>query len=106
MRHPERERYWHGVMRRQASSGQSITQFCRLNQVSESRFFLWRRKLQDRAKRVPEIPTLVPVRVLPGPSNHFGLRVRCPSGHVVEVDSADLSILGTLLQALGGAGSC
>ena len=106
MRHPERERYWLGVMRRQASSGQSVTQFCRLNQVSESRFFLWRRKLQDRAKRVPEIPTLVPVRVLPGPSSHFGLRIRCPSGHVVEVDSADPSILGALLLALGGAGFC
>jgi hypothetical protein len=46
------------------------------------------------------------VRVLPGPSNHFGLRVRCPSGHVVEVDSADPSILGTLLQSLGSTGPC
>lgn len=106
MRHPERERYWLGVMRRQASSGQSVTQFCRLNQVSESKFFLWRRKLQDRSKAVAGIQTLVPVRVLPGSSNTFGLRVRCPSGHVVEVDSADPSILATLFRALGGAGSC
>ncbi len=104
MRHPERERYWLGVMRRQASSGQSVTQFCRLNQVSESKFFLWRRKLQDRSKAVAGIQTLVPVRVLPGSSNTFGLRVRCPSGHVVEVDSADPSILATLFRALGGAG--
>ena len=106
MGHPERERYWRGVIRRQGSRGQTITQFSRLNQVSESRFFLCRRKLQDRTKRIPVIPILVPVRVLPGPSSHFGLRIRCPSGLVVEVDSADPSILGTLIQSLGSAGPC
>ena len=90
----------------QSSSCQSITQFYRPYQLSESRFYLWRHKFQERSSPIQGVATLIPVRVVPGPSTNCGLGVRCLSGHVVEVDSADPSILVTLLHALVDASRC
>jgi hypothetical protein len=43
-----KERYWRGVVRGHASSGQSVREYCRQAGVKESAFYWWRRELPRR----------------------------------------------------------
>jgi len=43
---------WRELLRRQATSGLSVTEFCRRQDVSEASFYQWRKRL--RAESPPE----------------------------------------------------
>jgi hypothetical protein len=88
---PRRRTYWEAVVRRWRKSGQSVRAFCRAEELRESAFYFWRRKLGQRGcgKVVGNGPQLrgdpptpaspSPSRVSPGhsPSPCF---LPCPSG--------------------------
>ena len=93
-----REQYWRGLVSGWQSSGLSVREFCRQRSVAEASFYSWRGELQRRdARSAPSPPSaFVPVTVLPA----GGVEVRCPSGHVVALPSADRDTLRNLFAAL------
>jgi transposase-like protein len=54
---PQRRSYWEEVMRRWREGGQAVRAFCRAEELRESAFYFWRRKLarggRRSGKRVP-----------------------------------------------------
>lgn len=114
----ERERYWRGVLQRQRKSGQSIRQFCLENELTETAFYSWRRRLKTPRSRArntstvasesrkgtaeptPFIPVNIQALMEPGGM----IEVVHPRGHVVRVpESFDRGSLERLLSVLDGA---
>ncbi len=99
----QRERFWREAMAAWRASGLSVRQYCRRHGLAEPSFYHWRRELQQRhGRRAPSSPTFVPVTVLPAAT----LEVRCPSGHVVTLPTADAATLRMLFAALAPEASC
>jgi hypothetical protein len=63
-RDPKKEAFWRDAIRRQATSGLSVREFCRRNRLSEPSFYERRRTYQERdAQRSAALPAFVPVVV-------------------------------------------
>jgi Transposase len=102
-RDSERERRWRGVVSAWATSGLTVSEYCRRHRVAESSFYAWRRASRDTASSSPPVvapgrPRFVPVTVIPTAT--IAVEVRCPSGHVVTLPSWDASALSNLFAAL------
>ena len=90
---PQRQSYWEEVVRRWREGGQSVRAFCRAEELRESAFYFWRRKLarggHRTGKRVSPrhgaTPSFLPVHVV-GPAS------RCPGA--AEADRGVEIILG------------
>jgi len=81
-------------------SGLSLAEFARRRGIQPSRIRRWRARL-DRAEEFAP-PRLV--ELIPSSPPRASLRVHCPSGHVVELDDADLErTLRVLLAATAEA---
>ena len=46
--HPERYEKWSETMRDWESTGLSVAEYCRRNEINRSLFFAWKRRLKDR----------------------------------------------------------
>jgi transposase-like protein len=103
-RDPQREQFWRKAMSAWRASGLSVQQYCLRHELTESSFYFWRRELLRRdAQRTPTIaPEFVPVTVVPAGT----LEIRCPSGHVVTLPTADATTLRMLFAALATEASC
>lgn len=100
-RDPQRERSWRRLLADFGASGLGVREYCTRHGLAESAFHYWRRELE---RRVAEVAAsgFVPVTVVPaGP-----VEVRCPSGHVVTLPSADRDTLRHLFSALASEASC
>jgi transposase-like protein len=98
-----RERLWRETMAAWRASGLSVRQYCRRHDLAEPSFYYWRRELRQRdGRRASSSPAFVPVTVVPAAT----LEVRCPSGHVVTLPTADAATLRTLFAALTPEASC
>ena len=63
-RDPKKEAAWRDAIRRQATSGLSVREFCRRHRLSEPSFYERRRTYQERDARRPVAPpAVVPVIV-------------------------------------------
>lgn len=114
----KKERFWRKLIRRQASSGQSVRRFCTESGVRDYQFHWWRRTIQGReesqASHKPsdaqgesnggggfhdDASSLVPVRI-PFPIG-VPLEIVHPGGCVVRVPAIfDSSTLRCLLATL------
>jgi hypothetical protein len=103
-RDPQREQLWRKAISAWQASGLSARQYCLRHEFTETSFYYWRRELQRRdAQRVPSLsPQFVPVTVLAAAT----LEVRCPSGHVVTLPTADAATLRMLFAALATEAPC
>jgi transposase-like protein len=103
-RDPQRERLWRRTMSAWQSSGLSVRQYCLGHGLTEASFYYWRRELRRRdAQRLPSLASeFVPVTVVPAAT----LEVRCPSGHVVSLPTANVATLRMLFAALAEEASC
>ena len=114
----ERERYWRGILQRQGKSRQSIRQYCLENEITETAFYSWRRRLNPPGSRTRNMATVAPesrkataeptpfipvnVQALTEPGGM--IEVVHPRGHVVRVpESFDRGALERLLSVLDGA---
>ncbi len=88
------EAKWRGILQDQRQSGQSIHKFCQKRRLGESTFYLWRRRLGQRAKasaRSQSQPStgqgsFVPVHVAAVPAGSGGqLDLFLPGGYRVRV---------------------
>ena len=111
----ERESFWRTQIQEQQSSGLSVREFCRRQQLRETSFYHWRRTLAERdgAARHEESgarPTgcrasgkssasLVPVVVAAGPAG--GMEIALPGGTTVRLnDRVDGAYLKQVLAVL------
>jgi hypothetical protein len=100
----QRERFWRKAMSAWRASGLSVHQYCLRHELTESSFYSWRRELLRRdVQTAPTIsPEFVPVTVVSAGT----LEIRCPSGHVVTLPTADATTLRMLFAALATEASC
>ncbi len=68
-RDPAKEAYWRKALQRFASSGLSVREFCKREQVTESAFYAWRRTIDQRADTGDAEPAFVPA-VINGEAEH------------------------------------
>ena len=101
-RDPSRERHWRAIVADWRASGLSVREFCRRRQLAEPSFYFWRRALLQRSTPPAAVPTFVPLTVIPAAA----IEVRCPSGHLVTLSSADQATLRHLFAALAPVSSC
>ena len=112
-RDPAREHLWRNRLAAWQASGLTIRAFCRRHHLAETSFHYWRRELQarDATTSPTNRPMFVPVRVLteidtvatpPQPEARHAtmVEVRCPSGHVVTLPLAEVTLLRHLFAAL------
>jgi transposase-like protein len=100
----QREQLWRETMAAWQARGLSVRQYCRRHGLAEPSFYYWRRELQQRDARTAgsSPPAFVPVTVVSAAT----VEVRCPSGHVVTLPTADAATLRTLFAALAPDAPC
>src|SRR5262245_24146116 len=103
------EHTWRLRLRRQATSGLSILDFCRREGVSTASFYAWRRRLAAAPVRAPSQPPLfVPIcldHTSPpaDTAQELGLETELPHGIRLRCAAApDPVWLGRLVAALAG----
>ena len=103
-RDPQREQFWRKAMSTWRASGLSVHEYCLRHGLRESAFYFWRGELLRRdAQSAPTIsPEFVPVTVVAAGT----LEIRCPSGHVVTLPTADAPTLRMLFAALTTEAPC
>ena len=107
-RDPGKERFWRSILRQWLKSGLSIRQFCRQQQLSEARFYAWRRTLQRRdAEAVPFVPVRVVAAVEDADRTGTGLELILAAGRRLCIGPAfDGATLRRLLAVLEEGQPC
>lgn len=60
LRDPVKEAYWRKTLQRYASSGLSVREFCKRENVTESAFYAWRRTIGERDEAGNSGPAFLP----------------------------------------------
>ena len=79
---------WVERLERFAAGPHTVVAFCAAEGVSESNFYLWRRRLAQPPTPASNQPKVVPIRVAPPPTPATPIELALPSGTVVRF-SAD-----------------
>ena len=77
-------RRWAERLERFAAGDRTVVAFCAAEGVSESNFYLWRRRLTQPTTPAPNQPTVVPIRVAPPPALATPIELALPSGTVLR----------------------
>ena len=77
-------RRWVERLERFAASNHTVVAFCAAEGVSQSNFYLWRRRLAPRTAPAANQPNLVPLRVAPSPATTSPIELALPSGTVLR----------------------
>lgn len=86
------------------ASGQSVAEFARQRGLNPERVRRWQRQLQNE---VPGTGIHFVELVARAPEDQVGLRILCPSGHMVEVGEVDIDRgLRAVLAALAEVSGC
>ena len=64
-----KEKFWRGVLRRFAASGQTVRGFCAAHQLAEPSFYAWRRALAERD--AADLESAAPTSPCPPPAPAF-----------------------------------
>ena len=102
-RDPEREQFWREVLKRQASSGLSVREFCRREQLAETSFFAWRRTIRQRDDEQQPIaqPAFIPAVVTSASSADTSIVLELASGAALRLpESISAARLAELVHAL------
>ncbi len=73
---------WVERLERFAAGNYTVAAFCAAEGVSQSNFYLWRRRLAQPA--ASNQPTIVPIRVTPPPAPATPIELALPSGAVLR----------------------
>jgi transposase len=77
-------RRWVERLERFAAGNHTVVAFCTAEGVSQSNFYLWRRRLAPPTAPAANQPKLVPLRVAPSPAPTTPIELALPSGTVVR----------------------
>jgi len=75
---------WAERLERFAAGNHTVVGFCAAEGVSQSNFYLWRRRLAPPSTPAPNEPTIVPIRVTPPPAPATSIELALPSGTTVR----------------------
>lgn len=78
-------RRWVERLERFATSSHTVVAFCAAEGVSESNFYLWRRRLAQPLATASNQPNVVPIRVTPPPALATPIELALPSGTVLRL---------------------
>ena len=84
---------WRRLVTQHASSGLSVAEFCRRQDVSQPSFYQWRKRLRAE---VAEVGSFVPVSVL----GAAAVEIELPCGALVRVPPGDERALERVLSLL------
>ena len=80
---PVASQHWVERLQRYAAGKQTVVAFCAAEGVSESNFYLWKRRLAARpSSPVPRVPSVVPLHITPLAT--ASLELTLPSGAVLR----------------------
>ena len=85
-----KEVFWRNTFKRQTSSGLSVREFCRRENVTESAFYFWRRTIAERDAELkpPKRPVFLPV-VVDGDFRRDGaITIELAGGRVLRLPEA------------------
>jgi transposase len=77
-------RRWVERLERFSTGNYTVVAFCAAEGVSESNFYLWRRRLAQPPASAPNPPKVVPLRVAPAPTPSTPIELALPSGTVLR----------------------
>ncbi len=77
-------RRWVERLERFAAGNHTVVSFCATEGVSESNFYLWRRRLAQPPTTASNQPKLVPIRVTSPPAPTTPIELAFPSGTVLR----------------------
>lgn len=77
-------RCWAERLERFAAGHHTVVAFCAAEGVSQSNFYLWRRRLAQPPAPASDRPNVVPIRVAPPPPPVPPIELALPSGTVVR----------------------
>ena len=96
-------RRWAERLERFAAGNHTVVAFCAAEGVSESNFYLWRRRLARSSDSVPNRPKIVPIRVAPPPAPATPIELALPSGTVLRLPAdARPELIVAILRGLEG----
>ncbi|MDB5308524.1 MAG: hypothetical protein JWO38_2726 [Gemmataceae bacterium] len=75
---------WVERLERFAAGNQTVVAFCAAEGVSESNFYLWRRRLAQLPAPASNQPKVVPIRVAPVPASATLIELALPSGPILR----------------------
>ena len=78
-------RRWAERLERFAAGSHTVVAFCAAEGVSESNFYLWRRRLAQSPTPASKRPNVVPIRVAPAPAPATPIELALPSGTVLRL---------------------
>lgn len=99
---PVASQCWVERLQRYAAGKQTVVAFCAAEGVSESNFYLWKRRLAARPSApASRVPSVVPLRIMP--SAMASLELTLPSGAVVRFPAdTDASLVVAILRGWEG----
>jgi hypothetical protein len=98
---PVATKRWIARLERFAASQHTVASFCAAEGVSESNFYLWRRRLGRPAAPPADATAVVPLRITPSPATPIELAL--PSGAVVRFPADTCpQLLAAVLRGLEG----
>jgi transposase len=77
-------RRWAERLERFSTGSHTVVAFCAAEGVSESNFYLWRRRLAQPPAPASNQPKVVPIRVAPPPAPATPIELTLPSGTVLR----------------------
>ncbi len=102
---PAKEAYWRKVLQRFATSGLSVREFCRREQLTESQFYAWRRTIGERDDTGGSQPAFVPAVVTKEMVRESSIAVELVGGCVLRFSGSmateQLADLVIALQSRG-----
>jgi transposase len=99
---PAANRLWAERLERFAARNQTVAAFCAAEGVSQSNFYLWRRRLTQTITGPTDAgPTVVPLHITPAPAAPIELTL--PSGGVLRFPAdARPELIAAVLRGLEG----
>ena len=99
-------RRWAERLERFSTGSHTVVAFCAAEGVSESNFYLWRRRLAQPPAPASNPPKVVPIRVAPPPAPATPLELTPPSGTVLRFPAdARPELIVAILRGLEGRSS-
>ena len=96
-------RRWVERLDRFSAGTHTVVAFCAAEGVSESNFYLWRRRLAQPIAPAADRPTIVPLRVAPPPAPATPIELALPSGTVLRLPAdARPEFLVAILRGVEG----
>jgi transposase-like protein len=101
-----KEQSWRELVARQASSGQSVREFCSVQGLNENSFYAWRQTIRQRdggAKRTQKAAAFVPAMIRADAGSESWLVIELSGGRALRVPgSIPSERLAELVAAVEG----